>query len=239
MKPGFRVRVVGFRVLQEIEGAWSPADFASLLERMEFGETAGMSEAEIREMALLALQDLEPEAAAELVLTQHLGHRLNAGQIRNAAHEMVEEKLWEEYADLSLHEGMFNVASMLYAAFPRLFPEPDAVHVTLEVAPANEAGQDVLANPLHESFLVRLLADGMDDSSVLHRVFEEQLDGKSFPEADRIVWIVHVDSSRHPLVTIQITSSGYWLDSLRSTKSYVSSAYPDEVGGGKVHHAGA
>jgi len=187
MKPGFRVRVVGFRTLQEIEGAWSPADFASLLERMELGETAGMSDANLRKMAL------------------------------------------EEYADLSLHEGMFDVASVLYAAFPRVFPQPDAVHVTLEVTATNEAGQDILNGSLHESLLVRLLADGMDDSSVLHRVFEAQLERKSFPEADAIVWIVHVDSRSKSLVTIQITSSGYWLDPLRGTQSYDSSAYPDEV----------
>jgi hypothetical protein len=127
MKTDFPIKVLDFRVLREIEGAWTQADYGALLQTMDFGETGVMSDAEMREITLLALQDLEPVEAAELVLTQHLGHRLKSGQIKNAANEMLEEKLWEEYADLSLHEGMFNVASLLYAAFPRRFPQPDAI----------------------------------------------------------------------------------------------------------------
>ena len=227
MKTEFNVEVLDFRDLKEIQGAWSSADFISMLEVMEFGATDGMSDAEVREMALLALQDLEPVDAAELVLTQHLGDRLKSGQIQNAANEMLEEKLWEEYADLSLHEAMFNVASVLYAAFPAVFPKPDAIHVTLAVTAANEDAQEVLADPLNESLVVRLLADGMEDNSVLNRLFEEQLKGKSFPEADKIVWILEVDSSNAPIITMQVTSSGCWLDPLRDTKSYSSSAYFD------------
>ena len=235
MKTDFHIKVLDFRDLREIEGAWTPADFAALLDSMDFGETGAMSDAEMREMALLALQDLEPAEAAELVLTQHLGDRLKSGQIQNAANEMPEEKLWEEYADLSLHEGMFNVASILYAAFPRSFPQPDAVHVTLEVESTSDAGQDILASPINESFVVRLLADGMDDNSILHRLFEEQLKGQSFPEADNIVWIMHIDSSKSPAITIQVTSSGCWLDPLRGTKSYDSSAHIDEVDVARSH----
>lgn len=227
-KPEFNVQVLGFRDLQEIRGAWAPADFTLMLENLDFGETGAMSDPEIREMALLALQDIEPVAAAEFLLTHHLGDRLKSGQIQNAANEMLEEKLWEEYADLSLHEAMFNVASLLYAAFPREFSEPDAIHVTLEVSAATKAGQDVLEGPLNESFVVRLLADGMADNSVLHRLFEDQLKGQSFPEADKIVWILEVDASKAPTIKIEVTSSGCWLDPLRDTKSFSSSAHLDD-----------
>ena len=227
MKTDYHVRILDLRDLQEIKGAWTPAGFASLLELLEYGDTSAMSDAEMREMALLALQDLEPAAAAECVLTHQLGDRLKSGQIQNAANEMLEEKLWEEYADLSLHEAMFNVASVLYAAFPGVFPQPDAIHVTLEVTASSEAGQAILADSLNESLVVRMLADGMDDNSVLHRLFEEQLKGRSFPEADKIVWILDVDSSNAPAIKIEVTSSGCWLDPLRETKSYQSTAYPD------------
>ncbi len=226
MTPEYSVTVLDFEILEEIEGAWTAAAFIELLEAMDFTDTAGLSDEELREMTILALQDLEPEAAAGLVLTQHLGTRLNAGQIRNAAADMPDEKLWEQFADLSLHEGMFNVGSILYAAFPALFPQPDAVHLRLEVSAATDAGKAVLRKPLHESFLVRLLADGMDDSSVLCRVFEEQLHAPSFPEADKVVWIVEAKTSEG-VCTVEVTSSGYWLDPLRGTKSYESRAYAD------------
>jgi len=229
MKPIFRVNVCSFSELQEIEGAWKESDFASLLEAMEFGATAGMDASELREICLLSLQDLKPESAASLVLKQHLGGRLTDGQVRNFSEEMIDEKLWEECADMSLHEGMFNVGSLLFAAFPQVFPEPDAVCVKVAVNAVNAAAKEILAHSLIESFLVRLLADGMDDDSVLHRLFDKQLDGKSFPEADRIVWIVRAETTDPDTVKIEVISSGYWLDSLRGTKCYESSAYPDEA----------
>ncbi len=229
MKPTFQVRVVKFSTLREIDGVWTPDDFTALLDKMDFGETNELGPGELREMCLMSLQDLEPQAAAALVLEQHLGDRLTQGQIRNAADEMSDEKLWEEYADMSLHEGMFNVGSLLYAASPKSFPEPDAVHVSLEVVATNDAARKALARALDESFLVRLLSEGMDDKSVLHRLFDQQLDGKSFPEASTIVWILRTEQRDADTAKIEVTSSGYWLDPLRETSSYESSAYSDDT----------
>lgn len=228
MKANFDVRVLDFEILKEIKGAWSSADFASLLQSMDFGETSAMKPGEMLKMALLALQDFEPTVAAELVLTQHLGHTLSQGQIRNAANEMLDEKLWEEYADLSVHEGMFNVASVLFKALPQVFPEPDAVKISLEVRASNQAGQQLLSSEANEPFLVRLLAGGMDNNSILHRLFEDQLNGLMFPEADNIVWIWDVDSGCAPVIEVKVTSSGYWLDALRDAKSYSCAVHFDK-----------
>lgn len=227
MKPKFDVHVHEFDVIEEIEGAWATADYLAILDHLEFGDTSDMGAADLLEMALLALQDLEPVAAAELLLSLHLGSRLNKGQIRNAANEMLEEKLWEEYADLSLHEAMFNVASVLFKAFPRVFPEPDAVKVSLEVSAINEEAQDLLNGELTEPFLVRLLAGGMDGSAILPRLFEDQLHSTLFPEADNIVWIWEVTTTDTSESKIRIISSAYWLDPLRNTKSYTTIAYLD------------
>jgi hypothetical protein len=49
-----------------------------------------MNNAAMREIALLALQDLEPLEAAEPVLSQHSGQRLKSVQIKNTANEMLE-----------------------------------------------------------------------------------------------------------------------------------------------------
>ena len=229
MKPLFAVKVVRFAILEELQDVWADEDFVRMLDTMDYGDTAGIAPAELRELCLLSLQDLKPREAAELVLKARLSGRLTAGEIRNCASEMLDQKLWEEFADLSLHEQMFNVGSLLYSAFPRVFPEPDAVRVTLEVEALNEAAQAALANPSAESFLVRLLADGMDADSILHRLFHEQLLGRSFPEADTIVWTVQTESLGKDKTEIDIISSGYWLDSLRDTRSYQSNAYADEA----------
>ena len=229
MENVFQVRILKFSNLREIEGAWTRDDFAALLDAMEYGDQSGMSDDELREMCLLSLQDLEPDDAAYLVLKHVMGDALRQGQLRNMANEMLDEKLWEEYVDPEFHERLFNVGSLLFAAFPRTFPEPDAVRVNLEITCADAASRKLLTASPSESFLVRLLADGMDDHAVLHRLYGEELKGTSFPNADQVVWIVRTEAVSEDIMAIEVISSGYWLDALERTRSYESNAYADEI----------
>ncbi len=227
MQNSFRVRVLGFSTLREIEGARTAEHHAALLDAMEYGDRAGMGDAELREMCLLSLQDLAPEEAAYVVLKHDMGDVLRDGQMRNMAAEMLDEKLWEEYADPALHERLFTAGALLYEAFPSIFPEPDAVRVELEVTAVNPSARALLKPVPNESFLVRLLADGMDDRAVLHRLFGGQLAGPSFPNADQIVWIVRTEKTDADVMRLEVISSGYWLDALQRTKNYDSTAYAD------------
>lgn len=229
MTSAFSVHVLRFSNLLEIEGAWTTDDFAALLDAMEYGDQSGMSDDERREMCLLSLQDLKPAEAAYMVLKQHLSDVLRDGQMHNMAGEMLDEKLWEEFADSSLHERLFNVGSLLYEAFPRTFPKPDAVRVELEVKAENESAKKLLTPSLSESFLVRLLADGMDSHAGLHRLYGDQLAGRSFPNAEEVVWIVRTELVSEDVMRIDVISSGIWLDALDGTEFYESSAYADEI----------
>ena len=229
MKPKFNVSVKRFAVLDEIADTWQNGDFLSLLDAMEYGDTTALSDGELRELCIMGLQDMEPESAAALVLRHKLGDVLSEGQVENVAHDMPDNKMWEEYVNVSLHEQMFTVGSLLYEAFPGVFPEPDAVQVTLEVTAANDAAKLLSQGRPSESWVVRLLGAGMDEHSVLHRLYSAQLAGAAFPQADTIVWTARsqvLDSDR---VDITVISSGYWLDPLRDTKSYESTAQPDEA----------
>ena len=82
MKPSFDIRVRSLSVLQELPAAWTDQHFSRLLERLEYGDTAGMTSEELREMCLLSLQELEPEEAAVHVLEESVGERLRKGQIQ-------------------------------------------------------------------------------------------------------------------------------------------------------------
>lgn len=225
----FHVEVLDFSNLLEIEDAWTIDDFAALLDAMEYGDRSGLSDDELREMSLMSLQDQEPEEAAYLVLKHVIGDDLRENQLRNMSNEMLDEKLWEEYVDPAFHERLFNVGSLLYSAMPRKFPKPDAVHARLEVTASNAVSRELLKGSLDESFLVRLLADGMDDHAVLHRMYGEQLAGNSFPNAAEIVWIVRTEAVGEDVWVVEVISSGYWLDALEGTKSYESSAYTDDA----------
>lgn len=231
MKNIFRVRVLTFSNLLEIEGARRAADYAALLDAMEYGDISGMSDDELREMCLLSMQDLEPEEAAYLVLKHDMGDVLRDGQARNIATEMLEEKLWEDYPDSKLHERMFNAGSLLYAAFPRVFPKPDAVSLKIEVAAGNVSAREFLTDSPDESLLARLLADGMDDHAILRRLYGEELAGTSFPNADEIVWTVRTERLSDDVLKIAIIGSGYWLDPLAEAGEYESNAFADTRAG--------
>jgi hypothetical protein len=225
----FKVEVLAFSVLKEIAGVWTVRDFSALLAAMEFGSIEGMTDDELRDMCILSLQDLEPEAAAGVLLKYRIGSRLSQGQIENIAADMPDEKLWEEYADMALHEQLFNVASLLYMAFPRTFSEPDAVRVRVKIVASSETGRTVLQDWLNESFLVRLLAAGMEEDAALNRLFERQLKGDTFPEAEWIIWVFECVEKIGDAQVVELISSGSWLDPLRTTKSYTARAFPDKV----------
>lgn len=223
----YKVQVLHFSNILEIEGARTTRDFEALLDAMEYGDLSGLSDAEKREMCILSLQDREPEEAAYLVLKHDMADVLRDRQMRNAAGEMQDEKLWEEYSNSTLHERFFNAGSLLYAAFPKSFPKPDAVRLELQITAAGAGAKQLLKNVDNESFLVRLLADGMDDHAILHRLYGDQLSGKSFPNAAEIVWTVRAEPAGEDTVKLEVISSGYWLDALERTKNYESAAYPD------------
>lgn len=225
----FQVRVTEFSNLLEIDGARTCSDFATLLEALEYDDISGMGEEELRDFCIMSLQDLDPVEAAYVVLRHDMGDVLRDGQARNLASEMLEEKLWEEYANSTLHERMFNAGSLLYAAFPLSFPKPDAVHLQLEVTAQNRGAKELLTEAIDESCLARLLSDGMESNAVLHRLYGKELTGKSFPNADEIVWTVRTDAIAEDVVRIDVIGSGYWLDALEDTDLYTSNAYSDDI----------
>lgn len=222
MKTEFDVTITAIDVLRDIADAWQPQHFTAMLNDMDYGETSGMSPTELREMCLLSLQDLEPAEAAAVVLRCRFGDRLREGQVRNCSHEMLDEKHWEQYAEMSFHEDFFHVGSLLYEAFPREFPTPDAAHVCLNVKARDSVGKQILQSEVDETFVVRLLADGMSDAAVLHRLFEDQIAGGPFPEAESIIWSFQQERTEDNTLTLNVLSSGYWLDALNDVESYVS-----------------
>ena len=225
--PKFQVEVLKFSALKEIPGTRTKADFVGLLERMEF-DFAGASDEELGELCMMALQDRKPIDAATLVLQHDLGDRLKEGQIRNMAGDMREEKLWEEYPVIALHEKLFNAASLLHSAFPTSFPDTDAARVRVQVNGTTPRVVASLHAALDESLVVRILADGMDARAALHRIFGEQIAGAPFPEASSIAWTVstHVNDAGAEL---EIVGSGLWLSPLADTDSFTSNASADKI----------
>lgn len=211
--------------LTAFDDAWTPQDLLALLDAAGFDDGAALPPGEIEEMCLLSLQDHEPAEAAALVLSHRLGKRLKKGQIEHLAHEFGDERHWEHHADITLHEPLFHVGSLLWRAFPGAFLKPNAVRIVLEVKPADGESRELLAEHLDEVLLVRIIADGLPPRALLHRLFEDQLERGAFHEATAIVWSWTAAATSGGLV-VDVIGSDAWVGPLRQAGSWTSDARP-------------
>lgn len=222
----YEVHPIKDRILTALPGDWNPADYRALLDLTAYGDTGELSDEELRDMAYLSVADLERPEAAKLLLEYRCGDRLDAGHIQQAMHEMEDEKLWEEYPDMHAHAGLFSAGSFLYAAYNGGFPKPEARELTLEVSGREPEGFEALTDA-DPALLLRLLAPGMDDHALLHRLLGEQLKGEHFPEAAGIVWQYEVTPTEEKIATVRLLSSLYWLEDYRPVAQYGGKAWPD------------
>lgn len=222
MKLKFEVHVRSVLEIQELQGAWTSEDYKNILELADFEDWDEIEESELKDYTIMALQDLEEEEAAALVLGYKFQGRLNKGQIQSIVYDMMEVNIWEEYQNIGFHQDLYSCAVLLRQAFPKKFPETDAVKCVIAVDPLDMSAEKTLAQP-DKAFLVRLLANGMSDHAVIKRLFDDQLVGGLFPEAEHIIW--QFDSEVMGKKTIfTIFSSWYWLKPMDEVSNYISGA---------------
>ena len=219
MKTQFKLELLKFTTITELPNSWQEKHYKELLEVMDFDGIEALAATELKEMCYMSLTDYEPEAAAELVLGHTFKDRLNAGQIQNLSNEMLDEKLWEEYADIAMHEDFFIVGQLLYEAFNGKFPHPEAVRFQVKVSAMSEAELDLLhQNP--EATLIRLLVKGMPENTLIHRLFDEQLEGAAFPEAVDIIWQLKRAEGEDKSVVFDVISSEYWFHDFKYAEAF-------------------
>lgn len=216
----FDLFIEELKAAHDLPQMWAADHFRQLLQALEFEDIGEIETADLPEMALMALQDLKPEDAAEEVLNLLLGDRLNAGIRHNLAHEMKERRLWEEYGDIHCHAGLFLAAVLLHRAFPKTYPQAEIGRLILTVTAQNAPATKMLATEPTAGFVARLLAAGMDDHSILNRLYAPQLSGQAFPEAAAIVWYSQVMGRQEAGLQLLVYSSWYWLRPLTNVRSY-------------------
>lgn len=229
--PHFKVSVVGVWEIHDMPGTWSDHDYRELLAQLEVDDVDDVSGADLLDITLMALQDLEPDDAADLVLAYKLRGSITAGSRQNIVQDLLEgQRPWEEAADIRLHAQIFAAAVLLHKAFPASFPEPDMMRIILEVTPLKPEAVAALSKPPQAAFVARMLADAMDAHSILERLFDEQLVSHSFPEAEGIIWLTEFSepiSADKLSVELTLYSSVHWLKAMETISSFESSAYDD------------
>ena len=215
----FTVERLSFQHLTALPAAWQNADYLALLTALRYDSPEAIAPAELKEMTQLALTDLEPAAAAEIVLGYLAGEELTKGQTDQLAHQMQTEKLWEENPNFAMHQKFFNATQLLYDAYNGKFPHPQAVEFKVKVT-ATDPADLALLDQEPATALLRLLAPGLSDRALLHRLFSDQLAGGEFAEATSILWQLTPSEKTATSVVYNIISSDYWLEEFKYADTY-------------------
>ena len=219
MKTAFNIELLKFSTIYELPNGWTSFNYKELLEAMDYGDTSDIAENELKEMCLMSLSDNEPEEAAKIVLEYVFKDRFNEGQKHNLSHEMLDESMWEEYADLAEHEEFFNVHQLLYQAYNGKFPYPEAVQFKIQITTKNAEDLKVF-DENSEPLIIRLLAQGMPENTIINRLFSENLKGGSFKEAKDIIWQLKKEKSTENSIVFEIVSSEYWFKDIKYANGF-------------------
>ena len=187
------------KTVEELKDAWTNADYIELLDRFGFPDAKDSKPEELKDLLFMAISDFEPPEAAAILLDYKLSDELNEGQIDQMSHDMLLDKISEEYSDISLHHELYNINQLLYRAYNGTFPSAKATIVEFEITPNKDIDKEVV---------LKVLDKTLAKNNVIKRLFGSHLSGKeAFDEAEDIVW--KLDSNGENSYTL-ITSE-YWI----------------------------
>jgi hypothetical protein len=194
----YQIVIKRIDTVNEVEGYWSDEDFVRLLEKFNYPDGATADKASLPELLEMAISDYEPNEAAEIVLKYKFPDRLSDGQVEQIAHNMLIDKVCEEYPEIDMQGTLFHINQLLFKAYNGKFPNAKASIVHFSMTPTEAEGQKLTAENV-----LKLLNNGLSDRNLIKRLFENQMSQNiPFPEADDIVWELRTkDDINYSLVT--------------------------------------
>lgn len=184
---------------EELPGYWTNEDYIELLDRFGFPDAKNSKPEELKELLFMAISDFEAPEAAAILLDYKLSEHLNENQIDQMSHDMLLDKISEEYSDISLHHELFNINQLLHQAYNGTFPNAKATIVEFEISPNNEINKEIV---------LKALAQTLANNNVIRRLYTEQLEGKqAFDEAEDIIWKLENSKDNQ----YQLITSEYWI----------------------------
>ena len=176
----YHIIINSVKSVDQLPDAWSNQDYINLLDQFGFDDVLGTNPNELLELLFMAISDFEPEEAASIILSYKLSDKLNTNQIDQISHEMLEDKISEEYADISLHHELFNINQLLQKAYKGTFPNAKASIIEFEISPNKGIAKEII---------LKALDKGLANNNVIKRLFVNELAGKeAFNEAENIIW---------------------------------------------------
>ena len=195
----YHIIINSVKSVEAFKNVWSQADYIELLDRFGIEDGANNNPDELEELLFMAISDFEPNEAAAIILDYKLSEHLNENQIEQVSHEMLLDKISEEYADISLHHQLFNVNQLLHKAYNGTFPNAKATVIEFEITPSKSITKEVVLKALNHS---------LASNNVIKRLFANQLAGKEeFNEAEHIIWSLNANGEN----AYTVTTSEYWI----------------------------
>lgn len=200
MKYAIKIRKIS--TVNELENAWNNEDYKQLLERFNFPDAQSNDPKELQELLFMAITDFETHEAAAIVLDYTLSEHLTEGQIEQLSHEMLLDKVSEEYPVISLHKALFNTNQLLYKAFNGKFHNAEATVVDFEITPLEDAETEI-----SKEIVLKCFAKNLDNHSLILRLFSNQVNAiETFEEANDVIWELQKIDSFY-----RLTTSNYWM----------------------------
>jgi hypothetical protein len=197
------VKINGLKTVNELDFYWQNEDYKNLLKEFGFPDVEKVKEDEILDFLFMAISDFEPAEAAEIVLTYKMGDKLNEGQIQNLSHDMLIDKVAEQYAEPAYHFDLFNINQLLRKAYNGKFPDTEATIITATIQ-----GID-LDTEMTKEILIKSLCPGLNDGNLIHRLFEDQVTGTvEYNDAEKVIWNYKITGED----TMEIVTSKNWID---------------------------
>ncbi|MEB2781326.1 hypothetical protein U3A58_13075 [Algoriphagus sp. C2-6-M1] len=199
----YHIIINNVKTVDELPGSWSNQDLIKLLDRFGFPDASKSNPAELKELLSMAISDFEPAEAAAILLEYRLSDELNEGQIEQISHDMLLDKISEEYPVISLHHQLFTINQLLHKAYNGKFPSAKATIAELTIS-----SEDPDAEAITKEVVLKALQYTLNDSNLIKRLFTDHLLGKvKFEEADSIIW----DLSDLGNNQYRLTTSEYWM----------------------------
>ena len=201
----YKIIIKRIDTVNEVEGYWSDDDLIQLLEKFNYPDGATAEKKNLPELLEMAISDYEPNEAAEIVLSYKLSEELNEGQIQQISHNMLIDKVCEEYPEILMQGRLFHTNQLLFKAYNGKFPNAKASVVHFSMTP----DENNTAKVLTKENVLKLLNNGLSDRNLIKRLFDDQMSQNIlFPEAEGIIWELKTDDN----INYTLVTSENWIN---------------------------
>jgi hypothetical protein len=222
MPDSFDVSVLSQDEVHALTGDWDNEAFRNVLALADADDIGEIAEEDLEDICLMSLQDIGNQRAGEIVLEAVFGASMRPGVRQNLVDDLQEDQPWNDFAEVSQQRGIFVAVCLLHKAFPIRYGTPDATRLTVRIQAETSAGLTSI-EPQNCAWLVRMLACGLSDDNIVHRLYGDELKKGAFTEAAGLIWQAEIaeEPTEDALTrTITIAASSNLFNSLSAGQHF-------------------